>query len=319
MKVIGVIVTYQPEVAFLKNLVVCLSQQVRHIVIVDNNSAEKIEVSGFDVRAGVGITLLNLQSNNGIAFAQNIGISKARELGGEAVLLFDQDSFPAPDMVSQLSVKLLSSGVNKVGAVGPAVIDKKNHRSKGFITGYSSFPRSRRSLPKSSSNESDDVEVPYLISSGTLIPIAVLEQVGIMKEDYFIDRVDTEWCFRAQGLGYKLLGVPSAKLFHSLGEENPAGVALFRHIHIPWHKPFRHYYVFRNTILMLKKTKMPLVWKLHSIWRLIQVGLLNLLFYKQRRMRLKFIWFGIIHGLSNVTGKLNPSGFFCEPIDSVKW
>jgi len=315
MKVIGVIVTYQPEKTLLKSLVKSLSHQVKAIIIVDNNSYEKIETAEFEVQLGVSITLLNLDCNKGVGFAQNIGISKAREQGVDAVVLFDQDSLPAPDMVSKLATKFLSYGDNKVAAVGPAIIDSQSLKNKRFIAAHSRFTGFWKAREI---NSEEEVEVPYLIASGSLIPIAVLKEIGVMKEGYFIDRIDTEWCFRARASGYKLVGVPSAKLYHSLGESAPMK-GFQKHNPIPWHQPFRHYYVFRNTILMLKQTEMPLIWKLHAVWRLIQVGSLNLLFSQQRAKRLKFIWFGIIHGLSNVTGKLNPSGFICEPIDRVKW
>ena len=41
-----------------------------------------------------------------------------------------------------------------------------------------------------------------------------------MKESYFIDNVDLEWCFRAKSLGFDLVGTDAAVLYHAIGERS---------------------------------------------------------------------------------------------------
>ena len=41
-----------------------------------------------------------------------------------------------------------------------------------------------------------------------------------MKESYFIDNIDLEWCFRAKSLGFDLVGTDAAVLYHAIGERS---------------------------------------------------------------------------------------------------
>jgi len=63
------------------------------------------------------------------------------------------------------------------------------------------------------------LETDFMISSGALIPMQVLDQVGDMNESFFIDHVDTEWILRAKWQGFRSFGVCDAIMEHSLGTE----------------------------------------------------------------------------------------------------
>ena len=68
---------------------------------------------------------MRLKENTGIARAINIGLQDALAEGADFVLLSDQDSLPANDMVENLCrayAELTDQGV-KVGAVGPTFTD----------------------------------------------------------------------------------------------------------------------------------------------------------------------------------------------------
>ena len=47
-----------------------------------------------------------------------------------------------------------------------------------------------------------------------------LASIGAMKESYFIDNIDLEWCFRAKSKGYELIGTDQAVLYHAIGERS---------------------------------------------------------------------------------------------------
>ena len=57
-----------------------------------------------------------------------------------------------------------------------------------------------------------------LISSGSLISVETLKVVGLMRDYYFIDYVDTEWCLRAEYLGYKNFVSAQAVMRHTIGD-----------------------------------------------------------------------------------------------------
>ncbi len=99
--VTGIIVTFNPDIKQLNKLIDTVTSQVQHLLIVDNDSHADIDIATtFTERAG--IELISLSENFGIAKAQNIGIERAKTIGTDYVLLLDQDSLPAPNMVSEL-------------------------------------------------------------------------------------------------------------------------------------------------------------------------------------------------------------------------
>jgi len=61
------------------------------------------------------------------------------------------------------------------------------------------------------------IETDYVVSSGALIPLAVLDQVGMMDESLFIDYVDSEWGLRAKSRGHLSFGICAAQMVHCLG------------------------------------------------------------------------------------------------------
>jgi rhamnosyltransferase len=140
------------------------------------------------------------------------------------------------------------------------------------------------------------VECDTLVSSGCLIPLAVLDAVGPMDATLFIDQVDTEWGLRAQRQGLKLFGVPAAVLEHGIGESfvRPwfaPGRA------VPIHSPVRDYYLVRNTIAVFFRRAAPWRWRLLQLVRLPGVMLVMVTQMPDRGERLRRILRGLRDGL----------------------
>ncbi len=265
--VCAVIITFDPNVAGLKDALKSLIGQVANIIIVDNASKKEIvnELKNYAEKSHDKIHIISLPENVGIAEAQNIGVTNAYDYFCSHVLFMDHDSIPEENMVEMLlkaEHNILISGGN-VGAVGPTLIDRRTQTRSGFVKrkGFSIS----RVYPADTQDEF--VEADFIISSGTLVRREVLQNVGLMNAGYFIDHVDTEWCFRVTNLGYKIYGIRDAFLNHKLGE-NVVKIWLGRWREIPRHNDFRYYYIFRNTLVMVKKTAMPMSWKLAHLYRL---------------------------------------------------
>jgi hypothetical protein len=56
----------------------------------------------------------------------------------------------------------------------------------------------------------------YLTGCCLLAWRAVWEKVGLLDERYFIYAEDADWCLRARAAGYRLLFVPTARLWHQV-------------------------------------------------------------------------------------------------------
>lgn len=289
--IVAVVVTYYPMLETLKELLGSLVAQVGSVVIVDNGSpCDLVEsVSEFDLGS---TEVLLLGDNKGIASAQNAGIQWARNRGAEFVILMDQDSIPASDMVAKLMATLTK--YPDPAAAGPRYLDLRQNNPPPFIR-----VRGLRLERCSCKAEDDVLSVDYLISSGCLIPMSVLDKVGGMREDLFIDYVDIEWGLRAAHHGFQSYGVCSARMQHSLGDI-PIN---FLGKNIPLHSPLRHFYHFRNAVSLYKTPWVPLNWKLVDGWRLCLKYVFYALFTKPRLTHWHMMTLGVWHGLTGKLGK----------------
>lgn len=260
MRICAVVVTYNPDASDLGQLLLALHPQVEAIVVVDNNSdADLRKVPEID-----SATLLELPRNLGIAAAQNRGIEWAFERGFTHVLLSDQDSLPASDMVSQLSECLEEAGP-QIAAVGPVPLDSRPEAGpEALVYSFTKWGPKRRSVP----GLGQAMEVPFVLASGCLIPLEVLADVGPMNTSLFIDHVDLAWCLRAIERGYRVLVCGSAILYHSLGDDVAKIPGRRRQVHV--HSPLRNYYMVRNSLFLLRASFLTTRWKLGYIAWLVK-------------------------------------------------
>ncbi len=296
--VTAVIVSYHPDFDKLAILLKTLTPQVQGIVVVDNGSSEAVVAWLYSVLLPVSLRVIPLGENLGIARAQNEGIRAARESGASHVILFDQDSAPAPDMVALLldaTQRQAANGV-KVAGVGPNYYDLRQRNPPPFIK-MSGF-RVQRQLCTSPDAV---VGVDYLIASGCLVSMATLDEVGGMREDLFIDYVDIEWGLRAKCQGFQSFGVCGAMMQHDLGDQP----IQFLGKRYPLHSPLRHYYHFRNAVWMYRQDWVPVQWRLVVAWRLLLKFGFYTLFAKPRRQHMKMMVKGVVHGLTGRMGRLN--------------
>ncbi len=298
-RIVAVIVTYYPERERLDRLLTVLRCQVHAVVIVDNGTTPPLQL-GAPLSPDALPCLLPLGSNQGVAAALNRGIAWAKAQAATHVLLLDQDSLPAPDMVSGLVVALerLTGLGLAVAAVGPFYQDNRLGDTSPFVR-----LRGLRLERLNCNGQQEWVEVTHLITSGSLIPISVLEAVGGMEEGLYIDYVDVEWCLRAATRGYLLYGVCTARMEHRLGT---APLSLWGRRY-PMREPHRHYYLTRNALLLYRRQCLPWSWKLADGGRLLIKLLLALLFVRPRRQLLRMILLGVKHGLTGRAGPLDTS------------
>jgi rhamnosyltransferase len=295
-KIIAVVVTYHPKLGMLFALLDALEEQVSSVVIVDNGSDKSLPAL-LQARAKAGEHVIPLNSNRGVAAAQNTGIIWARQQGADYVVLFDQDSGPAPDMIErlhQVAVKKTTEGV-PLAAVGPRYLDERHDNPPPFIK-VRGLKIERQPCPCPDAV----AEVDYLIASGCLMPVAALDQIGGMREELFIDYVDIEWGLRAKHAGLQSFGVCAATMRHDLGDEPIE----FLGRKVPLHSPLRHYYHFRNAVWMYRQSWLPLHWKLADGWRLFLKYGFYTLFAKPRLQHLQMMSRGIWHGIRGRMGML---------------
>ncbi|WP_237049630.1 glycosyltransferase family 2 protein [Solilutibacter oculi] len=188
--VTAIIVTFQPDLSALHAQLARLRPQVAQAVIVDNASGTEVAADLQALGHTFKARLLRNRNNLGIAAALNQGIAVARTLGATHVLLMDQDSLPAADMVEKLSLALARlQSQETVAAVGPVAEDLRTGEAAPFVR--VGFPLNRK-IP---AVPGECVYCDFLITSGSLVPLVALDAIGGMDEALFIDNVDMEWSF----------------------------------------------------------------------------------------------------------------------------
>jgi len=291
----SITVTYQPDMDLLRRQLGSLQSQVQQIIVIDNGTTR---VRQGEIKSTVddfGGSVIFVGVNSGIAHAQNVGIQQAMSRGADMVLLLDQDSEACPAMVESLR-KALDQEPH-AAAAGPRSIDQRTGHSF-FLVDDGRWPRQRVYALE---QHHPPVKVGFLVASGTLIRVAALDGLTPMQSNWFIDHVDSEWCLRVQSKGWLLLGVPDAHLKHRLGDE-VTKVWFLGWRTVAHHSPLRDYYMFRNTVLLVKRPYVSLRWKLFFLSRLVQVAGFFVLLTPQRLKRLQMMCKGVADGIFNRTG-----------------
>ena len=257
-RVCCITVTYQPDLSVLRRQMQALPPACRRVVV-DNASDPTLLVLLRDLAAEFGAALEVNATNAGLASAQNQGATTAIRLfpDAEFLLFLDQDTEADASGVATLLAGYRSAASERgPGAAGPRMIDVATGMHHGFhiirdLRWLRIYPYPSQRTP---------VECANLNGSGTLVPIDVWRASGGMDESLFIDHVDTDWAFRMLARGYRLYGIPAAQFTHRMGEATMR-VWLFGWHLWPTRSPTRHYYLFRNTVRLMRRSYVPVLWK----------------------------------------------------------
>lgn len=302
-RVLAVVVTFYPERSTLLALLEAMCAQVDEILIVDNTPS--MDDGGWStLSTAVGrhqkLRVVRLGRNLGIAAALNIGIEVACKEGFTHILTSDQDSLPAPSMVSGLLVaeeRALASGI-KVAAVGPVYVDRVTRMEYPFQI---QVPGRLFYSNHCVTEDEPDTEALSLITSGCLISVVALKDIGGMAEGLFIDHVDVEWCHRATSKGYGLIGTRRGVLLHNMGD-HCLNVWFLGWRSLNGYGPTRLYYRYRNFVHLLRLPYISNRWKVRASWYWLGNLYGHVFFGTNKIANLRAILVGLRDGLRGVRG-----------------
>lgn len=239
MKIGAVIVTFNPQIEKLKQVIDAVCNQVTQIKIIDNasqNCAEVLELSKLYENARV----VRMKKNWGIAKAQNIGFRQFSKLDYGWVLTLDQDTVIPTEYVHTLQSEM---PLKKVGIITGAYIDLKWSQQK-----IAEVRNSRRPQIQKVNEE---------ISSGNVVRIDAWKSVNGFDEDLFIDYVDFDFDYKLIENGFNIYRVNSNEFEHEIGSSvkgNWKTTILFLNKHELFdHSVKRLYYMNRNRIIIRKR------------------------------------------------------------------
>ncbi|MFM0395412.1 glycosyltransferase family 2 protein [Paraburkholderia phytofirmans] len=287
----AVVVFYNPDAACIERANRLAARM--HCVVVDNTPDVR---PASELGLAAAIEYLPNGENAGIATAINQGVEALIRGGFDMAIIFDQDSEPPASLFTELPkvIDAANAAGERVALAGPAYEDAR-------LRGLAPFVRFKwGTLERIVPQGDQPIEVDFLISSGSCINLRWWSSIGPMDDALFIDFVDLEWCVRAKQKGYRVLGVPWVHMRHELGGE-PVRVLGRAY---PMHSPLRHYYLFRNAVVLIRRSYVPWTWKSSELVKFPVRLVIYSLMPSQRLAHLKMALLGMWDGIRGRLGRL---------------
>lgn len=234
------------------------------IVVIDNGSTD---ASVATIRAAYpDVTILETGANLGYAAGNNVGFDAVRrQTDSDAVLLLNNDTVAAPEMLTHLVAEY--EATRGTAVIGPEVRyadEPQTIWSAGGTIDWWRGYTANIGIGTSAQAPEPPTDVPFVVGCAMLIPVAALRRIGGFDPRYFMYWEEVDWCVRARKAGYRARVVPEAVLYHkvSRGDTRPSPRVL--------------YYLTRNRLLLLRthlpwyRQPLALSW---TLWGLARTGL----------------------------------------------
>jgi rhamnosyltransferase len=282
-----IIVCYRPDLVQVMGLCDRLLADDAKVILVDNTEAPCLDGGSLPE----GCSLITLNYNSGIAFAQNVGVAAALSKGATILAFFDQDSNVEPGLLDRL-LAAITPGTAEV--VAPLCVD----HATGTPLPSLLLSRHGFSKPIHRPDSPGRYRVDVVISSGTVATREAFDLAGAFEQGWFIDFTDAEWCLRCRCKHVPIYVVPGAVMGHSIGTRS----FRFGPLTILVHGPTRCYYQIRNSFLLLRKRHVPFIFALKQIVSVILNRIILLFGVEDRRAYVKAYLSAVRDGIKGVAG-----------------
>ena len=283
----AVIIAYN-DYAAVQRCIESIKNKVSAICVVDNST-----ISNKFVYDSKEIIYIKNKTNVGLGMAQNIGIKEVLKLQTDWILLLDQDSIVEKNMLDNMLNSFYAANDKSIEEIVPVVYDKNISKYLPSLI-FTKFGLKKIFTPDK------DTFIDFQIASGSLFRKDIFEKAGFMDEDFFIDYIDFDYCFRLRSLNYKILLSKHALLFHSLGEKSSrAGINFIQHSSI------RIFYQVKNRLILMKRYKKTFPYFIISESRNLILKFFKIIILEdQKKEKLKNFFKGLFSGLFNTQGSL---------------
>jgi len=209
------------------------------VLVVDNgsedDSVEAIRKSYPDV------SVIETGNNLGYAGGNNLGIRAALERGAEYILVLNNDTTVAPDLL--LAFAETAREHPDAAVLGAKIYLFEDPQRLWYagarwkVKGAEFEQIGYRMLD----NGEDFVRVcdtEYASGCAMLLRASAVRAVGLLDEKFFLLFEEADWCFRAKAAGFRCLFVPAAKVWHRVSSSFGGRTSVIY-----------EYFLFRNRLL----------------------------------------------------------------------
>jgi len=219
------------------------------IVVIDNGS-EDDSVAILRSRFPQ-IILIETGVNLGFAGGNNIGINYAIEQGADYIWLLNNDTIVMPSALSELII--VAEGDSQIGMVGSKVMQYANRELIDFVLGSVDLQVGRTKHIGRGEKDTGQYDLAsesdYITGCSLLVKKAVIAEIGLMTEEYFLYYEETDWCLQARKKGYKIYNAPLSTIYHKVHSSTQKVPGAFV------------YYITRNRLYFLEKFGENIKWK----------------------------------------------------------
>ena len=186
----------------------------REVVLVDNGSvdgsADRL------AREFPAVRLIRNERNLGFAGGNNVGMRDALERRPDYLLLLNNDTVVAPNFLSEL-VRVAESDT-QIGLLNPKIYyfepPDRIWYAGGIRKPWRVFPVHLGLRQRDDGSYNQTREVSFITGCALLIKAAVVRQIGLLDEVFFLSFEDADWSVRASQAGFKQYYVPASVIWH---------------------------------------------------------------------------------------------------------
>ena len=211
---VSVIIVNYNGLRFLKPCLSSLAAQSFknfEIIFVDNHSSDGS--SGYIREQFPSVTLIETEKNLGFAGGTNTGI---RASCGDYILTLNNDTITDPHLIDNL-VRPMASDSRLGMCASKMLFPDGRINSTGICISRSGAAWDRGIFEQDSGQFDTEEEVFGPCAGAALYRRAMLDEIGLFDEDFFIYMEDVDLAFRARRAGWKCMYIPSARVTHFMG------------------------------------------------------------------------------------------------------
>jgi GT2 family glycosyltransferase len=233
---VGVVtVTYNSEKVVEGFLSSMLSQSHGdfRLYVIDNASSDRtLETVGRykDER----IIVIRNSENVGVARGNNQGIRSALAENCGSVLLINNDTEFGPELLRDLQGGLRDC---QCDMIAPKIVfhtdSKRVWYAGGYFNPWRGYAGEHVGLGELDRGQFEKTRpVQYAPTCCMLVRRTVFDKLGLMDEQYFVYADDSDFCFRANRAGLRLIYFPSVEIMHKVSSLTGGGQSVFTLRHL---------------------------------------------------------------------------------------